>query len=147
MSHVQILAFLGSLFFLGFIVESIRRKRLRKEYSLLWLFFGIVFITFSLWREGLEIIAGWAGIFYAPAAFFLLLFIAVFALLFHFSVILSRLTESVTSLVQEIGLLKAEAEEKITESGESSPGGGNEGNPDGDGGDGGEDSVSENPRF
>ena len=52
MTRVQIIALLGSLFFLGFIVESIRKRRLREEYSLLWLLFGAIFLLFSLWRGG-----------------------------------------------------------------------------------------------
>ena len=48
MTRVQIIALLGSLFFLGFIVESIRKRRLREEYSLLWLLFGAIFLLFSL---------------------------------------------------------------------------------------------------
>ena len=34
----------------------------------------------------------------------------LFVLLFHFSIVLSRLREDVTALVQEVGLLKAKAE-------------------------------------
>ena len=110
MTRVQIIALLGSLFFLGFIVESIRKRRLREEYSLLWLLFGAIFLLFSLWRGGLETQAGWVGILYAPAALFLILIMVLFVLLFHFSIVLSRLREDVTALVQEVGLLKAKAE-------------------------------------
>lgn len=145
MARVQIFALLGSLLFLGLIVESIRKRRLREEYSLLWLLFGLLFLLFSLWRDGLEILARWAGILYAPAAFFLLLIMAIFALLFHFSVVLSRLTESVTALVQEVGLLKAEAEERLMGPEGASPSGGREGSPDGDGGVGGEGSAPGDP--
>ena len=115
MTRVQIIALLGSLFFLGFIVESIRKRRLREEYSLLWLLFGAIFLLFSLWRWGLETLAGWVGILYAPAALFLILIMVLFVLLFHFSIVLSRLREDVTALVQEVGLLKAEGEKDLKE--------------------------------
>lgn len=145
MTRVQIFALMGSLLFLGIIVESIRKRRLREEYSLLWIFFGLLFLLFSLWREGLETLARWAGILYAPAAFFLLLIMSIFALLFHFSVVLSRLTESVTALIQEMGLLKAEAEERLIGSEGAFPSGGREGSLDGDGGVGGEGSAPGDP--
>ena len=115
MTRVQIIALLGSLFFLGFIVESIRKRRLREEYSLLWLLFGAIFLLVSLGRGGLETLAGWVGILYAPAALFLILIMVLFVLLFHFSIVLSRLREDVTALVQEVGLLKAEGEKDLKE--------------------------------
>jgi hypothetical protein len=106
--RIQYIAILGSIFVLGFIIELIRRKKLKEEFSLLWLFCGVVFLVFSLWRKGLEVLAIFLGIGYAPAALFLLLIMAIYIILIHYSVILSELAETSKTLVQEVGLLKFE---------------------------------------
>ena len=108
---VQYAAIIGSIIFVAFILELIRRKRIKEEYCLLWLFFGIIFFFLSIWRDSLEFIALTLGIAYAPAALFLILIIAIISILIHFSVVLSRLTENVKNSVQEIGLLKMEFDE------------------------------------
>ena len=108
---IQYVAIIGSIIFVAFILELIRRKRIKEEYCLLWLFFGIVFFFLSIWRDSLEFIALTLGIAYAPAALFLILIIAIISILIHFSVVLSRLTENVKNSVQEIGLLKMEFDE------------------------------------
>ena len=90
----------------------ISRRKLREEFSLLWLFFGFVFLVLSIWRRSLDIIASFLGIAYAPAAIFLILIIGVIAILIHFSIAISGLTERVKTLVQEVGLLKMEKDRK-----------------------------------
>jgi len=103
---VQYFAIAGSIMLLFFIVELIRRKKIKEEYSLLWLFISIGFIVLSFWRGGIEEIAKFLGIAYAPTAFLLILVMAIYLILIQFSVIISKLSESNKVLVQEIGLLK-----------------------------------------
>jgi hypothetical protein len=110
MVRIQYIAIAGSILFLLFILELIRRKKIREAYSLLWLFFGVVFLFFSILRNCLENLAAFLGIAYAPAAIFILLLMAVIFVLIQFSVILSRLSEQNKKLIQEIGTLKAEIE-------------------------------------
>ena len=47
---MQYIAIIGSVVLLVFILNLIRRKRIKEEYSLLWLFLSFVFILFSSWR-------------------------------------------------------------------------------------------------
>jgi hypothetical protein len=84
----------------------IHQKKIRETYSLLWLFFGGVFMVISLWRGSLELIAGMLGIAYAPAALFLILFLGVISILIHYSIVISKQSEAIVKLVQEVGLLK-----------------------------------------
>jgi len=86
----------------------IRSKKIKEEYSLLWLFFGMVFLLVSIFRNALEVISQWTGIAYAPAALFLLLLMAIFFILIQFSVIISKLTEQNKKLTQEIGMIQLE---------------------------------------
>ncbi len=108
---IQYISIFGSTLFIFSIILLIRGKKLREEYSLLWLFFGFVFLILSIWRSSLDYIAHFLGIAYAPAALFLILIIAIVSILIHFSVVLSRITEVNKNLVQEIGLLKLDIKE------------------------------------
>jgi hypothetical protein len=116
---IQYVAIMGSLILIVSILLLIRNKKIKEKYSLLWLFFGIIFLLLSIWRDSLEIIARMLGIAYAPAALFLVLIIAIISILIHFSVIITRLEDYVTNLVQEIGLLKMEIEDMKKGSGSS----------------------------
>jgi hypothetical protein len=105
-NKIQYLAIAGSTALALFITELIRRRRLRENYSLMWLFMTLMFLLFSLWRQGLELLARLLGIAYPPTAFLLLLVIGIFLILVQFSIITSDLTDKVRRLAQEIGLLK-----------------------------------------
>lgn len=109
--RMQILAIIGSILLLIFILYLIRKKRIKEEYSLLWLLFGVIFITLSIWRQGLDYISQIIGVAYPPTAILLILLMAIFMILIQFSIIISKLSDSNKSLCQEIGLLKLELED------------------------------------
>jgi hypothetical protein len=106
----QYIAIIVSISLFLFILFLVRNKKIKEEYSLLWLFSSIVFITFSIWREGLEVFAKLMGIAYPPAALFLILLLAIFLILIEFSITISKLTETSKILTQELALLKHELE-------------------------------------
>jgi len=106
--RIQYIAIFVSLLLFIFIIELIRRKKIREDYSIIWLFFGAVFIVFSIWRNGLDVVSHLLGIAYPPAAIFLILLVAVFALLIHFSIIITGLSEKNRTLAQAIGILELE---------------------------------------
>lgn len=109
-NRIQLLAIVGSILFLFFIVTLVRKKTIREEYSLLWLFWSLLFITFSTWRNGLDFAANLLGIDYAPAALLLLLIVGIIFILVQFSVVISRLTEQSKTIAQELALLKEKIE-------------------------------------
>lgn len=108
---IQYISIAGSLIFIIFIVDLIRKKRLKEAYALLWLFFALVFLVLSFWRQGLDLISGLIGIAYPPAALFLTLLVAMFLVLIQFSVVISKLSENNKRLSQEVGVLKLELEQ------------------------------------
>jgi len=95
----------GAIFLV--VIELIRRNHLKERYSLIWLAASVVLIIFSLWRGLLHFIALSIGIYYPPSFLFLLAICFLLALLLHFSVVLSALSEKNNRLAQEIGMLKA----------------------------------------
>ena len=109
-SQIQIVAIAVSLLLFLFIMYLIRSQRLKEEYSLLWIFFSLVFILLSFWRNGLDYVSEFLGVAYPPAALFMILLMAIFLILIEFSIIISKLADKNKSLAQEIGLLKLEME-------------------------------------
>lgn len=110
-SRIQVLAIIGSILFLIFIIELIRKRKIKEEYGLLWIFFSLVFIVISLWRQGLEVLSRLLGIFYAPAAFLLILIVAMLLILIQYSLVISRLSEHYKALNQQMGILRLELKE------------------------------------
>lgn len=107
-NRVQVFSIIGSLLLFLFILKLVKRKKLKEEYSLLWLAFGTIFILLSIFKPLLEIVASIIGIVYAPAALLLILVISVFFILIQFSIVISKLAEGNKNLIQEVGILKAE---------------------------------------
>ena len=106
----QYIAIAVSVALFVYILYLVRKKRIKEEYSLLWLFSSAIFIFFSIFRGLLEEFARLVGIAYAPAALFLILLLAVFLILIEFSIIISKLAERNKNLAQEVGILKQEIE-------------------------------------
>src|ERR1700735_3479752 len=77
----------------GVIFELVRRKRLMERYALLWLLAGSTVLILGVWKGLLTRLSHAAGIYYAPSALFAVAFVFVLALLIHFSITVSRLTD------------------------------------------------------
>ncbi len=110
MVRIQIIAITASILFLLYIARLIIKGKLREEYSIVWIVCTIVLILFSLWRNGLEIIAHALGVFEAPNLVFTGAIFAVFIYLLHLSVVVSKLHAQNKQLAQDIALLKEKLE-------------------------------------
>ncbi|MNR80350.1 hypothetical protein D3C72_110720 [compost metagenome] len=108
--RIQILSIIGSILLLAFILELLRKRKLREEYSLLWLGGGVLFLVLSLWRDLLTQLSFALGIAYPPAALFLVLIMGAYLMLLHFSLVFSAMSEKTKAMAQEIALLKLELE-------------------------------------
>ena len=104
---VSIAGAIASVLFLLVILELIRSRRLRERYALLWLASGLVLLALSLWRGGLNTIAGWVGVeTYPPAVLFAVGVVFILAVLLHYSTVISRLSDQNTILAQRLALLE-----------------------------------------
>jgi hypothetical protein len=118
MRKVEIVMILGSVGLLLIVLELVRRRRLKEEYSLLWLLTAVVLLALSLWRSSLDLIAKLMGIFYPPTALFVVGFGFVLLLLLYFSTIISRLSGENNSLTQRLAILDwrvRQLEEQVNE--------------------------------
>jgi hypothetical protein len=105
---VSIAATIASLALLGVVVELIRSRRLRERYALLWLLTGTVLLVLSVWRGGMNTVAGWAGIQSYPPA-------VLFAAGLLFATVVSRLADQNARLAQRLALLERELADREDE--------------------------------
>lgn len=113
MDKIQIISIVASLSIFFVVVNLVRRRRLKTEYSLIWLMVSVTFIVFSFWRDGIDWLAKLFGIAYAPSVLFIILLVGIILLLIEFSIIISKQSERIKVLVQEIGLLRLEIQTKF----------------------------------
>ena len=99
------------------IFELIRRKHLMERYAILWLVLGVTILVLAAWKGLLTTLSHAAGIYYPPAALFAVAFVFVLALLLHFSIVLSRLSDQNKILAQRLALLQQRLDEKESEGG------------------------------
>ncbi|MGA2916375.1 MAG: DUF2304 domain-containing protein [Sedimentisphaerales bacterium] len=104
MLKIQII--IGSISVLVLIVvfELIRRRKLKEEYSLLWLLSGLVILIISIFPDLLNIISNVLGMYYLTSLF-VISFLFLLLIVLHFSTVLSQLSEKNKELTQELSIL------------------------------------------
>ena len=107
----KIFALIAAIALCIFIVEMVRRRKLREEYSWLWLLTGFGVIALVLWYDLLVFITEMIGAALPTTTLFIfgLLFLLLIAL--HYSVKISSLTDQVRKLAQKIAILQSELDE------------------------------------
>ena len=104
---VSIVGAIASIVLLAIVLELIRSRRLRERYALLWLLTGLVLLVLSVWRGGLNTIAGWVGVTgYPPAIFLAVGLLFTIVVLLHYSTVISKLGDQNTILAQRLALLE-----------------------------------------
>ncbi len=106
--RTMIVGLVGSVLALFFVIELVRQRRLREEYSLLWLITAVVLLVLSLSRPLLDVLANMIGIFYPPSALFVVAMMFVLVILLHFSTVITRLTQENKDIAQQVALLRYE---------------------------------------
>lgn len=93
------------------ILELVRQRKLREDYSLLWLATAVVLLILSLARPLLDQIAALLGIItYPPAALFLVAIVFMLVILLHYSTVLTRLAQENKGMAQQIAIMRYELE-------------------------------------
>jgi hypothetical protein len=120
--RIQIVAILCTLGLFLVVLELVRRRRLLERYALVWLGSALVLLALAVWKGLLGSIASAVGIFYPPAALFVIAFGFILVLLLHFSTAVSRLTDQSKVLAQRIALMEErqrELEQQLAEAGDT----------------------------
>ena len=108
MSRAQIFIIACGIALAAFILEMVRRRRLREEYSWLWILAAIGYLLVAIFPE----LAIWAsqliGSVNPVSAFTFIGLFFLFLICVQFSVQISRLTEQNKDLTQHIAILDSE---------------------------------------
>ena len=107
----QIFALLVSFFVFVFTIEMVRKKRLREEYSVLWLGTSLVMFVLVIKYNWLVAITQIIGAGLPTSTLFLGSIIFLVLLAVQFSIKISKLADQVKDLVQANALLRRELEE------------------------------------
>ncbi|MBN1397661.1 MAG: DUF2304 domain-containing protein [Bacteroidetes bacterium] len=100
---------IGLTIFLG-IIELVRRRKLREEYSFIWLMAGFAFILIAVQSDVLDYLSGLIGIALPVNTLFFVALVFIVLLCLYFSLRISALTTQVKNLAQQIALLQAKEE-------------------------------------
>jgi hypothetical protein len=101
---IYVLSILFSLFFVLFVLSLVRRRRLREQYSIMWIVLGVVIVIVSVKSDWLMELATWLDVVYAPSLLFLIALLFCFAYLLHLTVVISKLSDRVVKLTQELAI-------------------------------------------
>lgn len=103
---IYILSVVLSIIFIVIVFELVRRQKLKEQYSLLWIAFGLILFIVSINVTMVERIAAWLGVKYAPAILFLFGLLFCFAIILHLTMVITKLSNQVLRLAQEITIMK-----------------------------------------
>ena len=108
MSRTNIIIIISSIATLVFVLELVRRRKLREEYSWLWLLTAVVYLVVTLWSTLGDFVTDFIGTNSVPIAFAFLGLQFLVIMSIQFSVRLSNLTTQIKDLSQEIAILDNE---------------------------------------
>jgi hypothetical protein len=107
----QIFALIVCLMVFVFTIDMVRRRRLREEYSVLWLATSIVMFVLVIRYDWLEALTRFIGAGLPTTTLFIGSIIFLMLICVQFSIKISRLTNHVKELAQDNALLRGELEE------------------------------------
>ncbi|MCX5694125.1 MAG: DUF2304 domain-containing protein [Candidatus Omnitrophica bacterium] len=108
----KLFAILVVVFLLLLIVELIRRRKLREEYSFLWILCGISILVLISWYDLLLLLTKLIGAVVPTTTLFIFTLLSLFLIALHFCVKISELTDKIIKLTQELAILKTDIENK-----------------------------------
>lgn len=114
----QVVALAISVGILLLIVELVRRRKLREEYSQLWFLTGVTILILMIWFDLLRWLSHLVGALSPISTIFFFAFLFLTLISLHFSVVISKLTDQIKDLAQRYAILENELE-KVKDQAES----------------------------
>lgn len=110
--RIQIVSIILSLVFVFYVARLIIKGKLREEFSFFWIAGAGILLVFSIWRDGLEVMAQLFGVYMPPNLVFMAAIFAILVYLLHLSTVVSALHEKNKHMAQELALLKEKTERR-----------------------------------
>ena len=95
------------------IGNMVRKRKLDLRYALVWFFVGIIVLVFDIFPGLLGAVTGMLGVELPSNMMFFLGFVFSLLIIFTLTVSVSRLSERVKRLTQELALLENKVEQKF----------------------------------
>jgi hypothetical protein len=106
--HQKIFAVFVSLAIFVVIISLVKNRKLREEYSWLWLLTGFVIFVLAVWYDLLVKLTSLIGAVAATTTLFIFSIIFLVFTALHFAIKVSQLNDQVKNLAQKISLLEAQ---------------------------------------
>ena len=94
-----------------FVINQVRTRKIKEQYALLWILTAILLVLVPIFVDVVDAISYALGILYPPAFIFLIALVCILLILFQFSMSISRFSEQIKVLIQEMALLTKRVEE------------------------------------
>lgn len=121
-TQTRILAVALAALFVGVILELVRRHRLQERYTVIWLTAGAAMaIGAIIPDQTIGSLARVLGVSDTNVALFSLVIIALLALSLHLTVVVSKQSEQITRLAQDLAIERAEREQPTLRDPEGEP--------------------------
>lgn len=109
--HQKVFALITSIVILLFILELVRKRKIKEEYSWFWLLIGLVIFILVIWYDSLLFVTELVGSETPMTTIFLFGFLFLLFVNIHYSVKISVFTEQIKKIAQKIGILSKEIED------------------------------------
>lgn len=103
-------ALLLALAIVTFVLEMLRRKKLREKYATLWLFIGALTVVLAAFPQLLNIASDLVGVQLPSNLLFILSILLLLGVCLHLSWELSGLEDETRSLAEEVAILRTQIE-------------------------------------
>jgi hypothetical protein len=104
----KVFAIIASILIMLVVVELVRRKKLREEYSWLWLVTGAFIILLVVWYDLLVFVTHLIGAIAPTTTLFIFGLIFLMLISLHYSIQISRLSQQVKNMAQELAILRGQ---------------------------------------
>ncbi len=106
----HVVALVGALLIIGFMVELLRRRRLREKFAALWIVLGVVVLVTVAWPSVLERAARVTGVTVPLNLVFFGSLLVLLAVCIQLSAEITTLERGSQTLAEEVALLRHDVE-------------------------------------
>jgi hypothetical protein len=93
------------------VINFVRTRKLKEEFAILWLFTGVTLVLVPVFVDAVDLISHALGVDYPPGLLFLVALLGMSFILLQFSVSISRYSEQIKVLTQELAILRHRIQE------------------------------------
>ena len=106
--HQKVFAIIISVTIFVVIISLVRNRKLREEFSWLWLLTGVVIFVLAVWYDLLVKLTALIGAVAPTTTLFIFSIIFLVLIALHFAIKISQLSDQLKNLAQKISLLEAQ---------------------------------------